>query len=132
MIRDLAFKIEENKKVKIGKIVINGNESISDLRLRWEMKETKQQPWYFFWRSTFDKKKFDEDKNLLTAYYRNKGYRDFNIMSDSIIYSPNGKKMNIALSVREGPQYKYRNFSWEGMTLFDPVSYTHLTLPTKA
>ena len=119
LIRDLAFKIEENKKVKIGKIVINGNESISDFRLRWEMKETKQQPWYFFWRSTFDKKKFDEDKNLLTAYYRNKGYRDFNIMSDSIIYSPNGKKMNIALSVREGPQYKYRNFSWEGMTLFD-------------
>ena len=119
LIRDLAFKIEENKKVKIGKIFIDGNESISDLRLRWEMKETKQQPWYFFWRSTFDKKKFDEDKNLLTAYYRNKGYRDFNIMSDSIIYSPNGKKMNIALSVREGPQYKYRNFSWEGMTLFD-------------
>ena len=119
LIRDLAFKIEENKKVKIGKIVIDGNESISDLRLRWEMKETKQQPWYFFWRSTFDKKKFDEDKNLLTTYYRNKGYRDFNIISDSIIYSPNGKKMNIILSVREGPQYKYRNFSWEGMTLFD-------------
>ncbi len=27
--------------------------------------------------------------------------------------------MNILLSVEEGPQYKYRNFSWEGMTLFD-------------
>jgi len=119
LIRDLTFTIEENRKVKIGKIIINGNESISDLRLRWEMKETKQQPWYLFWRSTFDNKKFDEDKNLLSAYYRNKGYRDFKIISDSIEYSPNGKKMNIILSVEEGPRYKYRNFSWEGMTLFD-------------
>ena len=99
--------------------IIDGNESISDFRLRWEMKETKQQPWYLFWRSTFDKKKFDEDKNLLTTYYRNKGYRDFNILSDSIFYSSNDKKMNIVLSVDEGPQYKYRNFSWGGMTLFD-------------
>ncbi len=119
LIRDLTFTIEENRKVKIGKIIIDGNESISDLRLRWEMKETKQQPWYLFWRSTFDNKKFDEDKNLLSAYYRNKGYRDFKIISDSIEYSPNGKKMNIVLSVEEGPRYKYRNFSWEGMTLFD-------------
>ena len=119
LIRDLTFTIEENRKVKIGKIIIDGNESISDLRLRWEMKETKQQPWYLFWRSTFDNKKFDEDKNLLSAYYRNKGYRDFKIISDSIEYSPNGKKMNIILSVEEGPRYKYRNFSWEGMTLFD-------------
>ena len=119
LVRDLTFEIKENKKVKIGKIIIEGNKSISDFRLRWEMKETKQQPWYLFWRSTFDKKKFDEDKNLLAAYYRNKGYRDFNILSDSIFYSSNDKRMNIVLSVDEGPQYKYRNFSWEGMTLFD-------------
>ena len=37
----------------------------------------------------------------------------------SIFYSSNDKRMNIVLSVDEGPQYKYRNFSWEGMTLFD-------------
>ena len=57
LIRDLTFTIEENRKVKIGKIIIDGNESISDLSLRWEMKETKRQPWYMIWRSTFDKKK---------------------------------------------------------------------------
>ena len=27
--------------------------------------------------------------------------------------------MNLVLTVEEGPKYKYRNFSWEGMTLFD-------------
>ena len=119
LVRNLIFTIKENKKIKIGKIIIDGNEAVSDLRLRWEMKETKQQRWYLFWRSTYDKKKFDEDKNLISTYYRNKGYRDFQIFSDSVKYSSNGKKMNIVLYVDEGPQYKYRRFSWEGMTLFD-------------
>ena len=119
LVRNLIFTIKENKKIKIGKIIIDGNEAVSDLRLRWEMKETKQQRWYLFWRSTYDKKKFDEDKNLISTYYRNKGYRDFQILSDSVKYSSNGKKMNIVLYVDEGPQYKYRRFSWEGMTLFD-------------
>ena len=119
LVRNLIFTIKENKKVKIGKIIIDGNKAVSDLRLRWEMKETKQQKWYLFWRSTYDKKKFNEDKNLISNYYRNKGYRDFQILSDSVKYSSNGKKMNIILYVDEGPQYKYRRFSWEGMTLFD-------------
>ena len=119
LVRNLIFTIKENKKIKIGKIIIDGNEAVSDLRLRWEMKETKQQRWYLFWRSTYDKKKFDEDKDLISTYYRNKGYRDFQILSDSVKYSSNGKKMNIVLYVDEGPQYKYRRFSWEGMTLFD-------------
>ena len=27
--------------------------------------------------------------------------------------------MNIIMKVQEGEQYKYRNFSWEGMSLFN-------------
>ena len=27
--------------------------------------------------------------------------------------------MNIIMKVREGEQYKYRNFTWEGMSLFN-------------
>ena len=27
--------------------------------------------------------------------------------------------MNIILSIVEGSKYKYRNFTWEGMTLFN-------------
>ncbi len=118
LVRDVVFTIQENKKTKINKIIFEGNEAFSDFRLRWQMKETKQQSWYFFWRSSFDKKKFEDDMALISAFYRNKGYRDFHFISDSTQYSMDGKKMNIVFTVDEGPQYKYRNFSWEGMTLF--------------
>lgn len=116
--RNLSFEIKENNKTKISKVLFNGNETFSDFRLRWQLKETKQQPWYFFWRSTFDKTKFEEDLSLLTAFYKNKGYRDFRVLSDSIKFSENKKKINLVLTLEEGPSYKYRNFSWEGMSLF--------------
>ena len=119
LVRNVVFNIQENDKIKIRKIIFEGNESYSDLRLRWTMKETKQQRWYMFWRSTFDEKKFDEDLNLVSTYYRNKGYRDFRIVSDTIKFSENQKMLNLVVTVDEGPQYKYRHFSWEGMTLFD-------------
>jgi len=118
LVRNVVFNISENKKTKINKIVFKGNNSFSDFRLRWQMKETKQQPFYMFWRSTFDNSNFKEDLELLSTFYRNKGYRDFEILKDTIQYLSGSKKMNIILSISEGAKYKYRNFSWEGMSLF--------------
>ena len=116
--RNIVFNISENKKTKINKIIFKGNNSFSDFRLRWQMKETKQQPFYMFWRSTFDNSNFKEDLESLSTFYRNKGYRDFEILKDTIQFSKDSKKMNIVLSVSEGEKYNYRNFSWEGMSLF--------------
>ena len=116
--RDVIFKISEKSKVKINKIHFEGNNSFSDFRLRWQMKETKQQPFYMFWRSNFDNSSFKEDIDLLSTFYRNKGYRDFEVLKDTISYSDDFKKMNIVLTLSEGEKYKYRNFSWEGMSLF--------------
>ena len=92
--KDLIFKINENKKVKIGKIKFVGNTAFSDWKLRRELKNTKQQRWYLFWRSYFDNEKFNEDIESLTDFYKNKGYRDFTFLSDSIGYSHNKKRMN--------------------------------------
>ena len=48
--KDIVFHITENKKVKIGKIILEGNHEYSSRRLRRILKETKQQRWYLFWR----------------------------------------------------------------------------------
>jgi len=116
--KDIVFHITENKKVKIGKIHLEGNHEYSSRQLRRILKETKQQRWYLFWRSYFDKEKFGEDKNNLISFYKNKGYRDFTILSDSISYSKNNRKMNLHIKIFEGPRYKYSQFSWEGNELY--------------
>jgi len=116
--RDLVFKIKENKKVKLRKIIFEGNEQFSSFRLRRVLKETKQQRWYLFWRSHFDDKKYEDDKINLVNFYRKEGYRDASIISDSIAYDDRKKSMFIYIKLVEGPQYHYRNFSWEGNSLY--------------
>lgn len=115
--RNLVFTIKENQKVKLREIEIEGNEQFSDFRLRRKLAETKMQRWYLFWRSYFDEKKFEEDKLKLIDFYHNEGYRDAAIVTDSIFYDASKKSMSILLHINEGPQYHYRNFSWEGATL---------------
>ena len=116
--RNLVFTIDENSKVKMRNIIIEGNSAYSDFRLRRVLKETKQQRWYLFWRSSFDQKKYEEDRLALTEFYRNRGYRDFNVLSDSVYYNESGKKLYLQINVHEGPRYKYRNFTWDGQSLF--------------
>jgi outer membrane protein insertion porin family len=116
--RDILFRIKENRKVKVDRIIFEGNHAYSDWRLRQVLKETKQQRWYLFWRTHFEQDKFEEDLQKLTEFYRNHGYRDFAILSDSVSYDKKGRRMNIRIVVEEGPRYVYRNFSWEGNTLY--------------
>lgn len=117
LIRDLKITIEEGRKVKIGQIEFSGNNAFKSQRLRRTLKETKQQRWYLFWRSPYDQEKFEQDKLLLTAFYRNKGYRDFIIRSDSVYFDEKQNRINISMEVTEGLPYHYRGFSWEGNTI---------------
>ena len=116
--RNLKFNINEGHKVKIDAINFVGNESVSDRRLRRALKDTKQQRWYFFWRSSFDENKYKDDQEKLKAFYQKHGYRDAIIVTDSTSYSSDKRKMYIWLTVNEGPKYYYCNFSWDGNELY--------------
>ena len=116
--RNLKYTISEGGRIKTDKIEFIGNENYTDRRLRRALKETKQQRWYLFWRSSFDNNKFQDDKEKLKAFYQKHGYRDAMIVADSIAYGEDKKNMNLWLTLNEGPKYYYRNFSWEGNELY--------------
>ncbi len=137
--QNITFKIREGKKVKIKDIVIDGRdkhfgwvatknwiplpkflrEKLTLATLRWQMKETKIRSWWRLWAPAYDNKKFIEDLDLLTTFYRDEGYRDFTILSDSVYYEPKKRGLVVHLNVDEGEKYKYRNFTWEGNTLYE-------------
>ncbi|QQS36731.1 MAG: outer membrane protein assembly factor BamA [Ignavibacteriales bacterium] len=115
----LKLDIEENEKVVVREIVFEGNEAFDDGDLSGEMSETEEAKWWKFWSSAkFDKKKFEEDKELIIKYYKKNGYRDAEILSDSLIYYNNNEDLKIVMDVHEGPQYKVRNIEWEGNTIY--------------
>ena len=112
--QNLKFIITEGKKTKIRKIIFEGNKVFSDGKLAHQFEENKARKWYLPWRGSWKKNLFQSDKNLLIAFYKNKGYRDFYIIDENIQLTKNGKGYEITLHVYEGPQYKIRNITWDG------------------
>lgn len=126
----LEFEIEEGSIVEINRVTFNGNEEFTDDDLRSELEETTETAWYMFWKSnTFDKKGFETDKELLTNFYRKNGFRDFEILSDSLKLSDDKKLMDVVVNVYEGPQYFIRNIDFSGNTLYsDEELLSHLSM----
>ena len=115
----VKFIIEENDQVVVREIKFFGNEAFEESDLQGELDETEEAKWWKFWSSAkFDKKKYDEDKALLLKFYKRNGYRDAEIISDSLIYFNDKKDLKIQIYVDEGPQYKIRNIQWVGNTIY--------------
>lgn len=109
----LKFAIDKGPKVRISNINFKGNEEVSDRKLRKAMKKTKRRDLNFFKSSKFIEKDYDEDMITLIDYYNKKGYRDAQVLDDSI-YTINEKRIGIDIFLEEGPKYYYRNVSWVG------------------
>ncbi|MDQ2657907.1 MAG: BamA/TamA family outer membrane protein, partial [Bacteroidota bacterium] len=63
--------------------------------------------------SKFIQSDYEEDKKKLIDYYNSKGYRDAEIVQDSI-YRYNDRTINIDFTIHEGPKYYFRNILWTG------------------
>jgi len=112
----LQLTIKEGEKVQIKRIRFFGNTAFADGKLKKQMKKTKEDTW---WRGAdFNRVKYDEDKEKVLGFYRNNGFRDAEIIKDSLYYDSKRKDMFIDLWLREGQCYYIGNVSWEGSTIF--------------
>lgn len=115
----LMVKIDESSKVIVRNIKFEGNKAFDNSDLRGAMENTEESHWWKFWSSaTFDPKKFEDDKKSIVKFYQKNGYRDAQVLSDSLIYSDDKKDLTILIKVYEGPKYYIRNIKWEGNTVF--------------
>ncbi len=115
----LEVDVDKKEKLKVNSIEITGNEALSDNQLKRAMKKTNEKGKI---RNLFRAKKFVEDlyeadkKNIITKY-QEKGYRDAEILRDTV-YKYDDKTVNIELLVEEGPQYHIRSINWVGNTQY--------------
>jgi len=115
----VLLEIKEGDEVTIQHIIINGNQAFDDGSLIGEFDDTKEPAWWKFWTSAkFKRAKFEKDKELLTKFYRKKGYRDFVVLRDSLVFSDDKKFIDVIVDVYEGDQYKVRNVIWEGNSVY--------------
>ncbi|QMU26996.1 outer membrane protein assembly factor BamA [Adhaeribacter radiodurans] len=115
----LNIAVDKGNKVRIEEIAFEGNEAISDKKLRRKMKKTKEKrPYKLFTSSKFNRALYETDKTSVIDYYNSQGFRDATIVSDSVYMRPNGK-LAIQIKVDEGNKYFYRNISWTGNYIYD-------------
>jgi len=70
-----------------------------------------------FKNSRYIESKYKEDKAKLIKKYNELGYRDAQIVSDSI-YRNSDNALNIDITLNEGPKYYFGNITWVGNTKY--------------
>ena len=112
----VVFKIIENEKRKIGKIIFEGNKNISDKKL---LKEMETAPWRFwrFWskRSRYQPSIFEEDLIKLRTAFRDQGFLDVTIEQGGVKIIPKGSNsLDVVIRVDEGERSYFGEISIVG------------------
>ncbi|MEC4112869.1 outer membrane protein assembly factor BamA [Myroides pelagicus] len=115
---DLVIGIDKGKKVRISEINFEGNDKLADKKLKKAMKDTKQRspfnPLRLFKPSKFIANKYEEDLDKLIEKYKESGYRDARIITDSTSYNPETNRIAIDIKVEEGNKYYFGDIRFIG------------------
>lgn len=65
----------------------------------------------------FTPEKFEEAKKNLISKYNELGYRDAELLKDSV-WNYDAKHVDVLLKVNEGQKYYIRNITWVGNTVY--------------
>ncbi len=155
----ITIIVEKGVKVRIDNVRFYGNENVDGLRLKKQMKGTKEmskatlhadnepspygenkpfsfnqyvKEWGFlslsktkrvldpyfrfklFSGAKFDPKKYEEDKDKVLDFYNSLGYRDAQIVADTLLTIQKTGNINVDLKVDEGRRYYFGNITWKG------------------
>ena len=109
---DVNLEIDEGPEVQVEGIRLHGNLAFDSDDLKDAFEETQEDTW---WRGAdFDQKKYQADLDLLIKFYKDNGYRDAEVVKDSISYNEDGSDMFIDIWVFEGNQYYFGDITFSG------------------
>ncbi|MBN8878547.1 MAG: outer membrane protein assembly factor BamA [Sphingobacteriales bacterium] len=152
--------VDKGKKVRIDEVNFYGNELVDGLKLKKQMKGTKEmskltlnpsnykgpygpsaskmsfkeyvKDWGFlslsktkrvldpyfrfklFSSAKFNPTKYEEDKDKIVKYYNSLGYRDAQIVEDTLVTDTSNARLYVNIKVNEGKKYYFGNITWKG------------------
>ena len=122
----LDVAVDKKQKMKVRKIIIDGNEKLSDGKIKGgflrkgALAKTHEAGKLstFLKSKKFTPERYAEDKKKLIAKYNELGYRDATIVEDSV-WNVDDKHVNVYIKVDEGKKYYLRNITWVGNTIYN-------------
>lgn len=128
---DLVFEIREGKTTEVERLSFTGNRAYSDRRLR-QVLETKQAGIFrtLVQRDTYVADRTELDKQLLTDFYRSRGYIDATVLGVNSEFSRERDAFFLTFDVREGQSYSFNNVTThseiEGIDLTEYAKAIHI------
>ena len=114
----LDIHVDKKDKVKVRKLVFNGNNVMSYRKLNRAMKKTNQKSFFNFFRTKkFVKDLYEKDLVALIDYYNEHGYHDAQILSESVERNDDNT-VNITINLFEGNQYFVGDIKWVGNSIY--------------
>ncbi|VXB74036.1 BamA/OMP85 family outer membrane protein [Maribacter litoralis] len=114
----MVVNVKKGDKVKIRSIDFEGNEQLSDKKLRKALKNTKQKKLGRFWKkSKYIQEDYEEDLDLLIDKFAENGYRDARVISDSVI-RVDENNIDLKITVEEGDKYYFGDIDFVGNTVY--------------
>ncbi len=119
MIVDIA--VNRHDKVKVHKIYLDGNEVLSDSKLKRTIKKTneKNNILKLFSQKKFVESDYEDDLNRILEKYNELGYRDARIVADSVV-PYDEKTVDVHIKLDEGHRYYIKDINWVGNTVYPP------------
>ena len=116
----MVVNVDKGSRIKIKEINFVGNEIFKSNKLRSKLKNTKHKTSKRIWkRSKFIEKDFKEDLSSLINFYKEEGYRDARILSDTLIRNDKGSNtISLKLDVEEGSKYYFGDVDFIGNTVY--------------
>ncbi|WP_051108225.1 outer membrane protein assembly factor BamA [Yoonia vestfoldensis] len=107
---DLVFEVTESGVTEIERISFLGNRTYSAERLR-RVLDTKQAGLLraLVTRDTFSPDRVAQDRQLLTDFYRSRGFADFEVLNVDVALTPERDAYLVTFNVREGQRFSFGN-----------------------
>jgi outer membrane protein insertion porin family len=110
----LDVKIDKKQKVMITEVTFQGNSAFSQKKLQKYLSKTRVRRWYnIFGSRKFKQDKYEEDKQNLITKMQDKGYRDAELLSDSV-FKTGENTVGVKIKLFEGHKYYFGNIKWSG------------------
>ena len=114
----MTLDIIKGNKIKINEIKFNGIKELKSKTLEKAMKNTKRQKFYrVFKRSKYVPDDFEEDLTSLIDKYKENGFRDARIISDTI-FNNNNKHIDVSITLVEGSRYTFGKIEYLGNSVY--------------
>ena len=147
----ITFVIKEGPKVKVGKIIFEGNKNIKSRTLRAAMKNLKPigVPHSIFleniFAKTYDATKLEEDTERVRAEYQNRGYFKAGVSDPKtqihdtghkgfhiwLLQSGPGKAVDITMPIEEGDKYRLGKITFKNNKAISNTAALRSLFPLK-